>query len=101
MADSVLANTASTYSSGKPATASRGITTWYEELTASNARFWIATRDLLFLAFAAAFALEGLNRIVFLFLDKPSIGDEAIYFVRLLSYLLILSAIVNKNRTRH
>ena len=65
------------------------------------ARFWIATRDLLFLAFAAAFALEGLNRIVFLFLDKPSIGDEAIYFVRLLSYLLILSAIVNKNRTRH
>jgi len=63
-------------------------------------RFWIATRDLLFLAFAAAFALEGLNRLVFLFLDKPNIGDEAIYLVRLLSYLLILAAIINKNRTR-
>jgi hypothetical protein len=65
------------------------------------ARFWIATRDVLFLAFAGAFALEGLNRIVFLFLDKPSVGDEAIYVVRLLSYLLILAAIINKNRNRH
>ena len=64
------------------------------------ARFWFATRDLLFLAFAAAFVLEGLNRIAFLFLDEPNIGDEAIYVVRLLSYLLILAAIANKNRTR-
>jgi hypothetical protein len=64
------------------------------------ARFWFATRDLLFLAFTAAFALEGLNRTAFLFLDKPSTGDEAIYVVRLLSYLLILAAIANKNRTR-
>jgi hypothetical protein len=64
------------------------------------ARFWFATRDLLFLGFAAAFALEGLNRTAFLLLDKPSIGDEAIYVVRLLSYLLILAAIANKNRTK-
>ena len=63
-------------------------------------RFWYATRDLLFLGFAAAFALEGLNRIAFLFLDKPNAGDEAIYVVRLLSYLLILAAIANKNRTK-
>ena len=63
-------------------------------------RFWFATRDLLFLGFAAAFALEGLNRTAFLFLDNPSVGDEAIYVVRLLSYLLILAAIANKNRTR-
>jgi hypothetical protein len=65
------------------------------------ARFWLATRDLLFLAFAAAFALEGLNRTVFLFLDQPNVGDEAIYSVRLMSYLLILAAIINKNRARH
>jgi hypothetical protein len=64
------------------------------------ARFWFATRDFLFLGFAAAFALEGLNRTAFLYLDEPSIGDEAIYVVRLVSYLLILAAIVNKNRTR-
>jgi hypothetical protein len=63
-------------------------------------RFWHATRDLLFLGFAAAFALEGLNRIAFLFLDEPNAGDESIYVVRLLSYLLILAAIANKNRTK-
>ena len=64
------------------------------------ARFWFATRDLLFLGFAAAFVLEGLNRMTFLFLDRPNAGDEYIYVVRLLSYLLILAAIANKNRTK-
>ena len=64
------------------------------------ARFWFATRDFLFLGFAAAFALEGLNRIAFLFLDHPNAGGESIYAVRLLSYLIILVAIANKNRTR-
>ena len=64
------------------------------------ARFWRATRDLLFLAFAVAFAIEGLNRLAFLFLARPNAGDEVIYVVRLLSYLLILAAIANKSRTR-
>ena len=64
------------------------------------ARFWFSTRDLLFLGFAAAFALEGLNRMAFLFLDRPNAGDEYIYVVRLMSYLLILAAIANKNRTK-
>jgi len=62
------------------------------------ARFWFATRDMLFLGFAAALALEGLNRIAFLFLDEPNAGGESIYIIRLLSYLLILAAIANKNR---
>jgi hypothetical protein len=44
--------------------------------------------------------LEGLNRMAFLFLDRPSAGDQYIYVVRLLSYLLILAAIANKNRTK-
>jgi len=60
-------------------------------------RFWRTTRDLLFLAFAAAFLLEGLNRTAFLFLASPHAGDAYIYIVRLLSYLLILAAIINKN----
>ena len=62
------------------------------------ARFWRATRDLLFLGFAVAFLLEGLNRLAFLFLENPNAGDTVIYVVRLLSYLLILAAIANKNR---
>lgn len=62
------------------------------------ARFWRATRDPLFLGFAAAFCLEGLNRLAFLFLENPNSGDSSIYLVRLVSYLLILAAIAYKNR---
>jgi Family of unknown function (DUF5985) len=62
-------------------------------------KFWRQTRDLLFLGFAAAFLIEGLNRISFLFLAAPNEGDPLVYTVRLFSYLLILAAIVNKNRS--
>jgi len=61
-------------------------------------RFYRQTRDTLFLAFAAAFAIEGINRMAFLVLDKPSEGSPIIYMVRLVAFLLILGAIVAKNR---
>jgi hypothetical protein len=60
-------------------------------------RFWRQTRDTLFLAFAAAFLTEGVNRTSFLFLDSPNEGSPTIYFVRLIAFLLILAAIVRKN----
>jgi uncharacterized membrane protein HdeD (DUF308 family) len=61
-------------------------------------RFWRQTRDTLFLAFAAAFVIEGLNRISFLFVERPNEGSPAIYLVRLIAFLLILAAIIRKNR---
>jgi uncharacterized membrane protein HdeD (DUF308 family) len=61
-------------------------------------KFWRQTHDKLFLGFAAAFAIEGINRLAFLFLDNPDEGNPMIYTIRLFSYLLILAAIVNKNR---
>ena len=60
-------------------------------------KFWRQTRDTLFLAFAAAFLVEGVNRISFLFIDAPNEGKPAIYAVRLIAFLLILAAIVRKN----
>ena len=39
-----------------------------------------------------------MNRIAFLFVAHPDEGNPVIYTVRLFSYLLILAAIVNKNR---
>ena len=62
------------------------------------AKFWTRTRDPLFLAFAVAFAAEGFNRVAFLFLERPNEGRPAIYVVRLLAFLLILAAILWKNR---
>jgi len=61
-------------------------------------KFWRQTRDPLFLAFGAAFLIEGANRIGFLFVEEPHGGSIFIYTVRLLSYLLILAAIAHKNR---
>lgn len=63
-------------------------------------KFWRRTRDRLFLAFGAAFLIEGFNRLGFLQLDNPSEGDPAIYFVRLLAFLLVLAAILYKNKPR-
>jgi hypothetical protein len=60
-------------------------------------RFWQRTHDLLFLAFGLSFLMEAANRVRFLFLDVPSEGAASIYLVRLISYLLILAAIVHKN----
>lgn len=61
-------------------------------------KFWRQTHDRLFLGFGAAFLIEGCNRLAFLFLESPNEGDPLIYVVRLFSYLLLLAAIVHKNR---
>lgn len=62
-------------------------------------KFWRSTRDGLFLAFALAFAIEGINRIGFLLVAAPNEGSPTIYIVRLLAFLLILAAILRKNRS--
>jgi hypothetical protein len=60
-------------------------------------RFWRRTHDRLFLAFSAAFALLALNQALATFLGA---GDELTpytYILRVLGFVLILSAIVDKN----
>ena len=61
-------------------------------------KYWRATRDVLFLAFAVSFFIEGLNRMAFLTLPTPNEGSPTIYVVRLVAYSLILAAILWKNR---
>ena len=61
-------------------------------------RFWQKSRDRFFLFFAASFGLEGVNRAA---LGLAKIQDEIepfFYIVRLISFVLILVAIVDKNR---
>lgn len=61
-------------------------------------RFWRDTRDSLFLAFAIAFLIEGVNRSAMLLLSQPNEGSTWIYLIRFLAFLLILAGIINKNR---
>ncbi len=63
-------------------------------------RFWRDTRDSFFLLFAAFFIIEGVNRTAFLLLQRPNEGHYSMYLVRLIGFLLILVAIVNKNYRR-
>jgi uncharacterized membrane protein HdeD (DUF308 family) len=60
-------------------------------------KFWRKTHDSFFLAFAASFIIEGFNRSAVLLTVKPNEGNPWTYLVRLLSFLLILVAILRKN----
>jgi uncharacterized membrane protein HdeD (DUF308 family) len=60
-------------------------------------RFWRDTGDGLFLYFAASFLIEGINRAALGLSGDPNEGRPFFYFVRFLSFLLILIAIVKKN----
>lgn len=61
-------------------------------------KFWKQTRDLLFLAFAAAFLIEAINRIPRLFVDDPRETSPETYVIRGFAFLLLLGAILYKNR---
>jgi uncharacterized membrane protein HdeD (DUF308 family) len=61
-------------------------------------RFWKKTHDRFFLFFAVAFTLEGINRIVLGLKFESNEYEPFIYLVRLLSFVLILIAIIDKNR---
>lgn len=59
-------------------------------------RFWKQTHDSLFLMFALAFALLGVERVILILVYS---GDEfRIYLIRLVAFSLILAAVFQKNR---
>jgi len=63
-------------------------------------RFWRDTRDRLFAWFGAAFFLLALQRIALECTRDVSERGTLWYFVRLLAYLIIIAAIVDKNRKK-
>lgn len=61
-------------------------------------RFWRDTRDRLFVLFALAFVVLAVNRVgIALSVQQGDHGDHY-YWVRLCAFLIILAAIVDKNR---
>ena len=65
-------------------------------------RFWRSSHDRLFLFFAASFAIESVNRAAFAWLGGHAATEYQLGYVlaRLLSFLLIIAAIVDKNASR-
>lgn len=63
-------------------------------------RFWRRTCDRLFAWFAAAFWLLASERLLMLFLHAAEEHYASIHAIRLCAFLMIIAAIVNKNRSR-
>jgi hypothetical protein len=61
-------------------------------------RFWRDTRDRLFGIFAAAFWLLAAQRAALALTTDPTGEQLMLYSVRLLAFVLILGAIIDKNR---
>jgi hypothetical protein len=61
-------------------------------------RFWRSTRDILFLAFAVAFALLGLGQAFQALANIPQEERSYLFLIRLAAFTTIILAIAYKNR---
>ncbi len=61
-------------------------------------RFWRDTGDRLFAMFSMAFLLLGITRLGLALSPQDTEGHTHWYWVRLIAFLIILAAIVDKNR---
>ena len=63
-------------------------------------RYWRQSHDRLFLMFALGFLVFSASRLILAFLEEDDEGRVYVYGLRLVAFLLILAAIVDKNRGR-
>lgn len=61
-------------------------------------RFWRETRDRLFLAFSVSFGLLAVQRVALALVGSTTDAALPLYGLRALAFLLIIAAIVDKNR---
>ena len=62
-------------------------------------RFWRETDDRLFAAFAAAFVVFGVNRLILSLTSEDADGRTYAYLLRFLAFMLVVWGILDKNRT--
>jgi hypothetical protein len=63
-------------------------------------RFWVRTKDGLFLAFALAFVLLALNQALTTVLGLPLEERSWIYLLRLAAFSILIIAILRKNMSK-
>ena len=95
---SVAASRGTTSSAVRP-DGNASVTTSIQSGRVSLARFWKKTGDRLFVAFAIAFVLLALNQALAQWLGAADERVGYTYLLRVLGFVLILAAIVDKNLT--
>ena len=76
---------------------SGAVTLGYLVAAAFFLRFWRSTADRLFLAFGAAFVLFALNQLLGAALVVVVEPSSLIYVLRVLGFVVIIAAIIDKN----
>ena len=61
-------------------------------------RFWRQTRDSFFMLFSLAFAVDAVSRFSLAVSHVPDENEPLYYLPRLLTFVLIIVAIIRKNR---
>lgn len=61
-------------------------------------QFWKQSRDRLFIIFSSAFALLAVQRVSVSVAGNWSENTVPLYLLRLFAYVLILAAVIDKNR---
>ncbi len=61
-------------------------------------KFWRQTHDRLFAIFSGAFAVLALNWIVLAVMRTSDETSYLVYLIRLLAFVLIITAVIDKNR---
>lgn len=85
-------STFSVFLAGGTATASLAIGLYFF-------RFWRRTGDRFFLIFSLAFSVFAANRLALVWIgEENEAARTVVYAIRLAAFLLILAAIVDKNR---
>ena len=64
------------------------------------ARFWTRTHDRLFVLFAVAFGLLAIQRLLLAVSDSATESTLLLYILRLLAFVVMLFAIIDKNRAQ-
>jgi len=83
-----------------PDFAAGGLSVGYLVAAAFFLKFWRRSRDGLFAAFAAAFALMALNQAAPVLFGVPDEMLGGVHLLRLAAFLLIIWAILSKNMAR-
>lgn len=63
-------------------------------------RFWKTTHDRFFLFFAISFCIEGIERVLMGLAHYSNEQEPLFYLLRLVAFIVILYAILDKNRSK-
>jgi type II secretory pathway component PulM len=70
----------------------------YAAIALFFARFWLKSRDRLFLMFSGAFVLLAIQRLAIALTQEILEQQAPLYLLRLAAFVVIIVAIIDKNR---